>query len=176
MAAPGPEPPERRCCVRTPRAEGSATKGPPGPPPRACSAVGSLMRSSRPLHSRLRPRSAVRRSPLPGPARLLPRLRFPEPGGGGSDQPGRSGHEIKVSGWRSASGKPLLQLSDRADQSDEKPAVGDFEALAVVAVRRGGQLDDLNGPAVRRAVPITHTGMMSQVRALYTIRPRSAHL
>ena len=115
MAAPGPEPPERRCCVRTPRAEGSATKGPPGPPSRACSAVGSLMRSSRPLHSRLRPRSAVRRSPLPGPARLLPRLRFPEPGGGGSDQPARSGHEIKVSGSRSLSVNPLLQLGDRAD-------------------------------------------------------------
>ena len=47
---------------------------------------------------------------------------------------------------------------------DEEPAVGDFEALAVVAVRNGVQLDDLNGPAVRRAVPVTHTGMMPQVR------------
>jgi hypothetical protein len=36
--------------------------------------------------------------------------------------------------------------------------------LAVIAVRRGGQLDHLDGPAVRRTVPITHTGMMPQVR------------
>jgi hypothetical protein len=47
---------------------------------------------------------------------------------------------------------------------DEKPAIGDLEALAVVAVRRGGQLDYLNGPAVRRPVPITHNGIMPQVR------------
>lgn len=50
---------------------------------------------------------------------------------------------------------------------DEEPAVGDFEALAVVAVWRGGETDDLNGPAVWCAVPITHTGMMSQLRELY---------
>jgi len=49
---------------------------------------------------------------------------------------------------------------------DEKPVVGDLKALAVVAVRGGGQLDDLNGPAVCCAVPITHTDMMSQVRRL----------
>jgi hypothetical protein len=47
---------------------------------------------------------------------------------------------------------------------DEEPAVGDLEALAVCAVRRGGQRDDLNGPAVRGTVPITHTGIMPQVR------------
>ena len=47
---------------------------------------------------------------------------------------------------------------------DEEPAVGDFEAFAVVAVRRGRQLDDLNGPAVRRTVPITYTVIMPQVR------------
>ena len=60
----------------------------------------------------------------------------------------------------------MLQLGDRADERDEKPAVGDLEALAVVAVRGRGQFDDLNGPAVCRAVPITHTDMMSQVRRL----------
>lgn len=31
--------------------------------------------------------------------------------------------------------------------------------------RGGGQCDDLNGPPVRRTVPITHTGMMPQVRS-----------
>jgi hypothetical protein len=31
---------------------------------------------------------------------------------------------------------------------DEKPVVGDFETLAVVAIWRGGEPDDLNGRAV----------------------------
>jgi hypothetical protein len=57
---------------------------------------------------------------------------------------------------------------------DKEPAVGDLEALAVAAVRTGGQLDDLNGPAVRCTVPITHTGIMPQVRPCFALYSEGA--
>jgi hypothetical protein len=49
---------------------------------------------------------------------------------------------------------------------DEEPAIGDLEALAVIAIRRGGQLDHLNSPAVRGTVPIAHTGIMPQAASV----------
>jgi hypothetical protein len=101
-----------------------------------------------------------------GPVRLGSRLRFPRPGRSGTGRQARSRREIKVSGSRSLSANHCSN-SGTVRTSDEKPVVGDFEALAVVAVRRGGELDDLNGPAVWCAVPVAHTGMMSQVRKPY---------